>query len=220
MISRFQLTDPTITSHSICSTSNSPRSESLLTLCCGSEISISSSNKSEFLSNSRELENSELYLIVDEHISGESITMENTISHCISWKLNSINCEREPELISSTLFKIENSELDELDLFDFDNILRRKLLRIKSKDSVSDIIDGRGSETFFELFRLFGFEFLSLDPIPEFSEKSQDMNDSLSLLSWCQLYCQLIDLKSSFSLSEVISHLTSKIVGIFQTRIS
>jgi hypothetical protein len=142
MISRLQLADPTITSYSICSTSNSPRIESLLTLCRGSEISIDSSNESEFLSISREFENSELYLIVDKHVSGESIPMENAISRYISRKSIGINCERELEFISSHFFEIENSKLDELDLFDFEHIFSSKSLCILSEDLLFDFIAG------------------------------------------------------------------------------
>jgi hypothetical protein len=229
MISRLQLADPTITSYSICSTSNLSHIESLLTLCRGSEISINSSNESEFLSISRELENSELYLIIDEHVSGESITMENAVSRYISRKSIGVNCERELEFISSHFYEIEKSKLDGLDSFDFDHILSNKSLCILSEDSLFDFIAGRGFEAFFELFGFVRFELLSVDRITAFCEKSQDMNVCLSLLIWRQLCGRLIlpidisgvsralsryslkcPFESSSPLSGIISYLTSK----------
>jgi hypothetical protein len=83
MISRLQLADPTITSYSIRGTSNVSQIESLLSVCGSAAILINSSNQSEFLSISRELENSELYLIVDGHISGELLTIVNAVSRYI-----------------------------------------------------------------------------------------------------------------------------------------
>jgi hypothetical protein len=233
-ISRLRLCDPTITSYLICGTSNPSHIESLVALCRGSAISIDSSNKSELLSISRELENSELYLIVDEYISGESVTIANAVSRYITRKSLGVDCEREVEFISSHFYEIEKSKLDELDLFDFDAILSNKSLCILSEDSLFDMINDRGFDEFFELFGFVRFEFVSVDRIREFCEKSQDMkkdlNLSLSLLVWRQLcgrlilpvdisnvsrdssryLSRLIDFKSSSPLSGIISYLTSK----------
>jgi hypothetical protein len=236
MISRLQLSDPTITSYSICGTSNIFHIESLVAVCSGSTISINSSNVTEFLSISRELENSELYLIVEEHTSGESVTIDNAVWRYISRKSIGINCEREVEFISSHFHEIDKSKLDELELFDFDKILSSKSLCISSEDSLFDFISGRGFEEFFELFGFVRFEFLSIDEIREFCEKSQDvkLNSSLSLslnsLVWRQLCNRLIlpvdtsgvsrdlsryssrfiEFKSSSPLSGIISYLTTK----------
>jgi hypothetical protein len=152
-------------------------------------ISINSSNASELLSTSREFENSELYLIVDEHISGELVTMENAFSRYLSQKSVGVNCERNLEFISSHFDEIKKSKLDELDSFDFDQILSRKSFCISSEDSLFDMIAGRGIDRFFELFGSVRFEFVLVDRIREFCEKNQDrtLNLSLSSLVWRQL---------------------------------
>jgi hypothetical protein len=195
---------------------------------------MNSSNGAEFLSISRELENCELYLIVEEHILCESNTIENAISHYIFRKSIGIDYERELDFISSHFYEIEKLKLDELDSFDFDRIFSNKSLCISSEDSLFDFIACRGFEEFFELFEFVRFEFLSVDRIREFCDKSKDvtLEKDLSLNSfvWRQL-CdrlilpvdlsgvsressryspRLIEFKSSSPLSGIISYLTLK----------
>jgi hypothetical protein len=171
MISRLQLSDPTITSYSIYATSNVSHIESLLNLCHGSAILINSSNGTDFMPISRELENSELYLIVEEYIWSESVTTENSVSRYLSHKSIGVSCVSELEFMSLHLYEIDRSKLDRLDSNDIEQVLSNKSLCICREDWLFDLIDDQGFEEFFELIGFVRFEFASIDRIVRFARR-------------------------------------------------
>jgi hypothetical protein len=71
---------------------------------------------------SRELENSELYLIVEEHISGGSITIKNTVSRYLLHKSTDVSWLSEFEFMPSDFHEIDQSKLDELDSNDIEQV--------------------------------------------------------------------------------------------------
>jgi hypothetical protein len=201
--------------------------KSLVGLCQGSDILVNDSNISDFLSISRELENSELYSILEEHISGESITLENVVSRYVGRKSICVSYQDEIDFISSHFCEIDKSKFAEFDVLDLHDILSNPSLCVESEDWLFDFIEMRGFEEFFELFGFVRFEFLSIDRIRKFCEQSQDK--SPSSLIWCSLCRRLIlpvdtsgvsrdmsrygsncPFKPSDPLSGIISYLTMK----------
>jgi hypothetical protein len=80
------------------------------------------------VSISREFEISELYLIIEEHISSESVTIENAVSLYLSHKSIDVSCVSELEFMSSHFYEIDWSKLDKRDSNDIEQVLLDKNL--------------------------------------------------------------------------------------------
>jgi hypothetical protein len=211
------------------STSTASNIEMLIGVCGGSDILINDSNKWDILSISRELENEELYLMIEEHTLKKSITIDNAVSRYLYNKSIGFTCSREIAFISSHFHELDHSTLLGLDSFDFDNFLSDSSLCVASEDSLFDFICDLGFEEFIGLFGFVRFEFLSIDRVVQFCEQIQEKTLSLSSSVLRQLCCRLIlpvdtsgvscDLsrystkcvfESSAPLSGIISYLTTK----------
>jgi hypothetical protein len=230
MIARLLIADPTISSYLLCTMNDVVCFDEFFRISGGSEVSINKSNKLNLLLTARELENTELGLVIEEHFPSHPITIDNAVSNYLDQKL--CGAEEATEFSAAHFSEFDRSSLSELALFDLDVILSMNSLCIESEDSLFDFIVGRGFEAYFELFQHVRFECLSLDRVHKFCEEGEALNICVNSAIWHQISRRLklsVDMpslcvdsvryllkcpfKASAPLSGIISYLTTKYGG-------
>jgi hypothetical protein len=229
-IARLISNDPTISCYSVSAKDNSEYFESFIGLRRGFGVDLNDSNEAFFTSLSLELENFELFWLIEHHFRGESLSTENAISRYLIDRMFGSDSSKSASFIAPRLSEFSKESLRKFAFSDFDQILSNPSLCIESEDWLFDFICDLGCDENIDLFAYVEFENLSVDRVVKFCEKSGEMDISLSSRVWKSVcgrlvlpvvrptsdstrYSTRIEFKGSNPISGIISHLTRQCGG-------
>jgi hypothetical protein len=208
--------------------------ESILSLGCGSQLSLKDLNHSFCLSIAKELWNWELYFCLYDMIN-DNVPICTFCKEFGDCEMFENLPDRAIEFISSHFFEIESSFIDIFSISNLSQILSHPSLQLSNEDSLYTLIRNHfeSNPHYIELLCYIRFEFLSIDSIQNFiswsCEHFNEFEDSFSQELWtsiCGRLCLSISSKcverrysirelkfsptSASSLDGIIGYLTKK----------
>jgi hypothetical protein len=224
-ISRLHEVDSTMNLYIVMTEDPKEKFGDFLEMGNGRTLPISDDDISFFSSLTVELDNCELYEVIDAVIADcltKELTIESVLPRLQFQKLQGADISDEVDFIAAHFWEFSESDLDSLDVGDVEEVFMRNSLRVQSEDFLSEFLIRRVSEDrkFFSLFEYVHFEHLSSVMIDKFIEISGNFLTDMNVRIW-QRVCERLRVSAtaraavceykfnrSDPLNGIISHLT------------
>jgi hypothetical protein len=199
-----------------------------LSLGYGHSIVVDSANRGLLLSLCEELRNSELASLL---IGSCELSVSNVIEQLEIKKRLNLGNDAERSFIAEHFSEIISSEsnLEEIEVSEWQEILSSPSLRLETEDSLVELICRlcHSSATYFALFQFVRFDLVSVSTIQLFVELSREFLDCLNISIWDRICSRLllpgaepiqIPFNHSSPLQGIIAQLTARYGGNLHER--
>jgi hypothetical protein len=192
-IARLHSVDASVCCCSLATEDENNEFGQFLALGSGGEIEITSSNQIFISQVCLELENSELFDIIVEHLDSD-LTLGNVFERLDVRKKVNLRYLREIDFLANHFYQLPESVFQKLTIDDIAAVLSSASLQLANEDALYELIASHldHDSGFVGLLQFVRFEFLTAAAIAQFVEKSYQIFPLLDISIWSRICARLI----------------------------